>query len=160
MKDVDRDEWHGGNSASPTRGLAKLGWQWLTRVAWKLGGFQVGWQSDKGLSDNKTRKRPVTGSRRCQGEVKVRTGVAAHKPGVRNISIWAACTNFLLKWLRDMPVGGCAHVCLSQYLRCREMHHRIIVHRQPLSDYQDTSMEIIDFFLPLLFLPRLATYYR
>lgn len=47
MKDVDRDEWHGGNSASPTWGLAKLGWQWLTRVAWKLGGFQVGWQSDR-----------------------------------------------------------------------------------------------------------------
>jgi hypothetical protein len=52
--------------------------------------------SIQGLSDNKTRKRPVTGSRRCQGEVKVRTGVAAHEPGVRNISIWVAYTNFLL----------------------------------------------------------------
>lgn len=81
----------------------------VTRVAWKLGGFQVGWQSDRaghqqasfgsinpGALRQQDPKEASDRLRRCQGEVKVRTGVAAHKPGVRNISIWAACTNFLL----------------------------------------------------------------
>lgn len=75
-----------------------LNWMANGKVT-KAGHQQVSFGSIiQGLSDKMTKKEPVPAQDDARARSKLRTGVAAHKPGVRNIniSIRAACTNFLL----------------------------------------------------------------